>query len=80
MMMGIFNVKKIVEVFNILMSFLFQSFFLQMIHLLFIAAMTGLVSRKIFIPAYENIEYSFLNWVGLLIVLLQGGNMFFSVL
>lgn len=58
MVMGILNVKQIVQVFSILISLLFQSLYLQMIHLLFIAAMTGSASRKIFIPAYENIKYT----------------------
>lgn len=51
--MGILSVMKIVQVFNILIIFLFQSLYLQIIHLLFIAAGAGPGSRKIFIPAYE---------------------------
>lgn len=56
--MGILNVRIIVQVFNILIIFLFQSLYLQIIHLLLIAAGAGPASRKIFIPVYENIEYS----------------------
>lgn len=45
--MGNLNVRKIVQIFNILIFFLFQSLYFEMIHLLFIAAMTGPASRRL---------------------------------
>lgn len=41
---------------NFNLFFLFQSLYWQMIYLLFIAAVTGSASMKVFIPAHQNIE------------------------
>lgn len=62
MVIVILNGKKIINSFNILSGFiqpvlisLFHSLYLQMIHLLFIAAVT--VSETVFSPVRKNTEH-----------------------